>query len=85
MIPPRPRGSRRRSRSALVAFSANAGAQELVARLLSDARLGDRQTLFLLDTVDASTAKTIPGGMEGAARRTACAGRAPKSGCERSS
>jgi len=47
-------------RSAIVAFSANTGAQELVARLLSDARLGDRQTLFLLDTVDASTAKDFP-------------------------
>ena len=47
-------------RSALVAFSANTGAQELVARLLSDARLGDRQTLFLLDTVDASTARQFP-------------------------
>jgi putative membrane-bound dehydrogenase-like protein len=47
-------------RDALVAFSANAGAQALVARLLSDNRLGDRQTMFLLDTVDASTARQFP-------------------------
>ena len=47
-------------RSALLAFSANAGAQELVARLLTDERLGDRQTLFLLDAVDASAARQFP-------------------------
>ena len=47
-------------RTALVAFSGNVGAQELVARLLSDARLGERQKLFLLDAVDAGTAKQFP-------------------------
>src|SRR5205085_11449784 len=47
-------------RGALVAFSGNAGAQELVARLLTDTRLGEPQMLFLLDTVDASTAKQFP-------------------------
>jgi putative heme-binding domain-containing protein len=43
-----------------VAFSGNAGAQELVAQLLRDARLGEPQMLFLLDTIDASTAKQFP-------------------------
>jgi putative membrane-bound dehydrogenase-like protein len=40
-------------RRALVIFSGNAGAQELVTRLLGDARLGEAQILFLLDTIDA--------------------------------
>jgi putative membrane-bound dehydrogenase-like protein len=47
-------------RNTLVAFSGNAGAQELVAQLLRDARLGEPQMLFLLDTIDGSTAKQFP-------------------------
>ncbi|HJY87480.1 MAG TPA: hypothetical protein VKE24_11645, partial [Candidatus Acidoferrales bacterium] len=47
-------------RNTLIAFSGNTGAQELVERLLRDARLGESQMLFLLDTIDASTAKQFP-------------------------
>jgi putative membrane-bound dehydrogenase-like protein len=47
-------------RDALVVFSANAGAQALVGRLLSDNQLADRQKLFLLDTVDASAERQFP-------------------------
>jgi putative membrane-bound dehydrogenase-like protein len=47
-------------RGALVAFSGNVGAQELVARLLRDTRLGERRMLFLLDTIGGSAVKQFP-------------------------
>src|SRR5262249_52333629 len=44
----------------LVAFSGNASAQQLVARLLGDTRLGERRMLFLLDTIGANAVRQFP-------------------------
>jgi putative heme-binding domain-containing protein len=47
-------------RDALLAFAGDAGAQKLIAGLLRDNTLGERQTLFLLDTIDGSALKQFP-------------------------
>jgi len=47
-------------RDALLAFSGNPAAQQLVARLLADAKLGEGQILFLLEAIDASPVKQFP-------------------------
>jgi len=47
-------------REALLAFNGNPAAQELIAGLLADSKLGEAQLLFLLDTMDASPAQSFP-------------------------
>ena len=47
-------------RDALLAFSANPEAQRLIGDVLSDPHASEKQTLFLLDTVDASSVKELP-------------------------
>jgi putative heme-binding domain-containing protein len=47
-------------REALVAFSGNAAAQELIAGLLGDSKLRESQILFLLDAIDASPLQQFP-------------------------
>ena len=39
-------------RDTVIIFLSDNGAQKLVSTLLSDSGLGERQTLFLLDTID---------------------------------
>jgi len=47
------------ARQALISFTGNTAAQDLIASLMSD-KLTDRQVLFLLDTIDASPLKQMP-------------------------
>ncbi len=47
-------------RDALLAFITDDGAQKLISTLLADAGLGERQTLFLLDTIDTGSLKQFP-------------------------
>src|SRR5882672_5992896 len=49
-------------RDALLAFLSDDGAQRLISTLLPDASLGERQTLFLLETIDAGSLKQFPAG-----------------------
>ena len=46
-------------RDALLAFMEDPGAQKLIGSLLRDNSLGERQTLFVLDTIDASGLKEL--------------------------
>jgi putative membrane-bound dehydrogenase-like protein len=47
-------------RDALLAFMQDAGAQKLISGLLHDTNLGERQTLFVLDTIDSGSLKQFP-------------------------
>jgi putative membrane-bound dehydrogenase-like protein len=47
-------------RDALLAFLQDAGAQKLISTLLRDPTLGERQTLFVLDTIDSGSVKQFP-------------------------
>jgi putative membrane-bound dehydrogenase-like protein len=47
-------------RDALRAFMEDPGAQKLVAALLRDPSLGERQALFVLDTIDSGSLKQFP-------------------------
>src|SRR3954452_621910 len=47
-------------RDALLAFADNPAEQALIAKLLTDASVADRQTTFLLDTIDAMKLKELP-------------------------
>ena len=47
-------------RDALLAFMKDPGAQKLISALLRDSSLGERQTLFVLDTIDAGSVKQFP-------------------------
>jgi putative membrane-bound dehydrogenase-like protein len=47
-------------RDVLLAFAGDAGAQKLIAGLLRDNTLGERQTLFLLDTIEGCSLKQFP-------------------------
>lgn len=47
-------------RDSLLAFSSDAAAQNFVGKLLRDASLGEKQTLFLLDTIAATKLKELP-------------------------
>jgi len=44
----------------LLAFLRDAGAQKLIGDLLRDSSLGERQTLFVLDAIDAGSVKQFP-------------------------
>jgi putative heme-binding domain-containing protein len=48
------------ARDALVAFGANTAAQEFVAKLLTDTRLGEKQTIIVLDAVERIRLKDLP-------------------------
>ncbi len=47
-------------RDALLAFMEDADARKLIGGLLRDGSLGEQQTLFVLDTIDASSVKQLP-------------------------
>ncbi|HUQ94224.1 MAG TPA: PVC-type heme-binding CxxCH protein [Bryobacteraceae bacterium] len=47
-------------RDALIAFIGNTDAQQLMAKVMSDPQLRDKQIVFLLDTIDASPLKELP-------------------------
>jgi putative membrane-bound dehydrogenase-like protein len=47
-------------REALIAFGGNTAAQEFIARLLADPKLGDKQILFVLDTIESIRLKDLP-------------------------
>ena len=47
-------------RDALVAFSENKSAQEFVAKTLADSALGEKQVIFMLDTIEGIRLKELP-------------------------
>ena len=47
-------------RDVFLAFISDTGAQKLISKLLRDGTLGERQTLFVLDTIDTGSLKQFP-------------------------